>query len=253
MAAKFIFRLDDICPDMNYKNFQRIRDIFIKYNIKPIIGVIPDCKDELLKKQAQGNSIEADRFWKEIKELQDINGWEIALHGYDHVYINKNSGIFKTNNRAEFAGLSYELQEEKIKKGKMILESKGLEIKAFMAPSHSLDWNTVKALKQNEIYTVTDGISAFPYVKNDMLFIPQISSWPRKRIYGVDTICFHINCWTDKMFADLESFFANNKVEIIAFSAAKDIRGSFWLNKLVFVKVKVRRVLSFIKHKIFRR
>ena len=74
-----------------------------------------------------------------------------------------------------------------------------------------------------------------------------------KRIYGVDTICFHINCWTDKMFADLERFFANNKVEIVTFSVAKDIRGSFWLNKLVFVKVKVRRVLSFIKHKIFRR
>lgn len=253
MAAKFIFRLDDICPDMNYKNFQRIRDIFIKYNIKPIIGVIPDCKDELLKKQAQENSIEADRFWKEIKELQDINGWEIALHGYDHVYINKNSGIFKTNNRAEFAGLPYELQEEKIKKGKMILESKGLEIKAFMAPSHSLDWNTIKALKQNEIYAVTDGISAFPYVKNDMLFIPQISSWPKKRMFGVDTICFHINCWTDKMFIDLENYLQHHKPKVIAFSEAKNIKGSMLLNVVVFVKVKVRRVLSFVKHKILKK
>ena len=253
MGAKLVFRLDDICPDMNYKNFERIRDIFIKYNIRPLIGVIPNCRDEFLKEQSWGHSIEDDKFWKEIKTLQDIQGWEIALHGYDHVYISDDSGMFRTNKRAEFAGMPYKVQDEKIKEGKKILESKGLIIQAFMAPSHSLDWNTVKALKNNGIYAVTDGISAFPYMKNGMLFIPQISSWPKKRIFGIDTVCFHINCWTDKMFLDLEKYLRYYKPEIIAFSEAKNIRGNLLLNVIVSVKEKVRRGLSFVKHKILKK
>lgn len=253
MAAKYIFRLDDICPDMNYENFKRIRDIFIRYGIKPIIGVIPDCRDNVLKEQAQGNNLEIGRFWKEIKELQDNNGWEIALHGYDHVYVSKDSGIFKTNKRAEFAGLPYNVQEEKIYRGKKLLEAKGLTVKAFMAPSHSLDWLTVKALKHNTIYAVTDGLSAFPYLKQGMLFVPQISSWPKNRKFGIDTICFHINCWTDQMFEKLENFLEHNKIEIISFSDAKDIRGNSLINTLVFIKVKVRRALAFVKHEILKK
>ena len=250
MAAKYIFRLDDICPDMNYNNFVKIRNIFIKNNIKPIIGVIPCCKDNKLKKQSKGNSIEEDKFWKEIKELQDNKGWEIALHGYDHVYISKDSGIFKTNKRAEFAGIPYEVQVEKIEKGKRILESKGLDINAFMAPAHSLDWNTIEALKQNEIYVVTDELSAYPYVKNGVLFVPQIASWPKQRILGVDTICFHINTWPDDMFEKLEHFLMNNDIDIISFSDAKSLRGTWLLNKLVYLKVKIRRALAGIKHRI---
>ena len=253
MAAKYIFRLDDICPYMNYKNFIRIRDIFIKNNIKPIIGVIPYCKDSKLKKQSQGNFIEEDKFWEEIKNLQDDNGWEIAQHGYDHVYITEDSGIFKTNKRSEFAGVTYEVQVEKIDKGKKLLESKGLIVKAFMAPAHSLDLNTINELKGNGIFVVTDGISAYPYVKNDVLFVPQISSWPKIKKNGVDTVCFHINSWTDEMFERLEHFLLNNKIDIITFSDAKNIRGTCLLNKLVYIKVKIRRVLAKIKHSILER
>lgn len=253
MAAKIIFRLDDICPDMNYKNFRKIKELFFRYNIKPIIGVIPNCRDEVLKYQAQGDSVDEIKFWKEIKELQDEQGWDIALHGFDHVYISKDSGIFGTNKRAEFAGLPYDVQYKKIKEGKKILESKGLTVKAFMAPSHSLDWNTVKALKENGIFVITDGISAFPYVKNGMLFIPQISSWPQKRLYGIDTVCFHVNCWTDKMFEELKCFLEYNKPEVITLSEAKVIRGNWLLNVITFIKVKTRRVLAFIKHDILKK
>ena len=252
MAAKYIFRLDDICPDMNYNNFVRIKEIFIKYNIKPIIGVIPCCNDNKLRMQAQGHFVDEDKFWHEMKQLQDNNGWEIALHGYDHVYISKDSGIFKTNKRSEFAGLPYEVQIEKIEKGKRILESKGLNIRAFMAPAHSLDWNTIEALKQNEIYVVTDGLSAFPYVIRDVLFVPQISSWPKRKIIGVDTVCLHINTWTEKMFDKLEYFLNNNKIDIISFSEAKSTRGACLINSFVYFKVKMRRALSKVKHSILK-
>ena len=125
-----------------------------------------------------------------------------------------------------------------------------MDINAFMAPAHSLDWNTIEALKQNEIYVVTDGLSAYPYVKNGVLFVPQIASWPKQRILGVDTICFHINTWPDDMFEKLEHFLMNNDIDIISFSDAKSLRGTWLLNKLVYLKVKIRRALAGIKHRI---
>ena len=71
MSAKYIFRLDDISYDMNFENFCRVRDLFFKYNIKPIIGVIPCNKDKKLKSQIGKEKITEEFFWKMIKELQD--------------------------------------------------------------------------------------------------------------------------------------------------------------------------------------
>lgn len=42
MSAKYIFRLDDICPNMNWDNFYRLEEIFDKYDVKPVVGVIPN-------------------------------------------------------------------------------------------------------------------------------------------------------------------------------------------------------------------
>lgn len=187
MAYTQLFRIDDISWDMNYENFSRIRNLFFQYDIRPIIGVIPHNEDPKLKEQAGGNGIPQDRFWEEMRTLQQEHGWAIALHGYDHVYVTSDGGIFKTNPRAEFAGLPYGRQEEKIRKGKAILEENGLRIDAFMAPGYSLDWNTVEALKVNGITVVTDGLAAYPYRKRGVLFVPQVLPWPRIEACGVAT------------------------------------------------------------------
>ncbi len=211
MGKTYIFRLDDISWDMNYENFSRIRDLFFRYDVRPLIGVIPNNKDLTLKAQVGKRHLSEDEFWKEVYSLQREYGWAVALHGYNHVYVTDNGGIFGNHPYAEFAGLLYEHQEEKIQKGKAILEQHGLTIDAFMAPGHSLDWNTVKALKNNGIYTITDGIAAYPYRKRDMLFVPQVWSWPRKGILGIETVCFHINSWDSRRFERLESFFQKNQ------------------------------------------
>ncbi len=222
MAAKYIFRLDDISWDMNFDNFNRIKDLFFKYNIKPIIGVIPDNKDTKLKNQSK-NTIDEQLFWALIRKLQDEHGWSVSLHGYDHVYISNDSGLFKINNRAEFAGRPYDEQFIKIEKGKAILEEQGLIIQSFMAPAHSLDWNTVKALKSNGINCVTDGRTAFPYTKREVLFVPQMWPWPRKRLIGIQTVCLHINTWDSNMFDRLGLFLKNKREHIISFD---DILGN---------------------------
>jgi hypothetical protein len=45
---KILFRLDDICPKMNHAKFNQFKDLFMKYNVHPIIGVVPECRDDLL-------------------------------------------------------------------------------------------------------------------------------------------------------------------------------------------------------------
>lgn len=215
---KYIVRLDDISWDMNYENYERIKDLLKKYDVRPLIGVIPNNEDESLKEFVREKKIGKDCFWEEIRNVQGKEGWCVALHGYNHVYLTKDGGIFHINPRAEFAGLTYEKQNEKIKRGKLIFENEKIRIDAFMAPGHSLDWITVEALLNNEIRIVTDGFSYFPYKENGIWFVPQTSPWFRKGLIGVDTVCLHVNSWNDDHFDRLESFLRKNANKCIDFS-----------------------------------
>ena len=222
MAAKYIFRLDDISWDMNYEKFCRIRELFFRYQVKPLIGVIPQNRDIKLMSQVGERHLSEEQFWSMVRELQDNHGWDIALHGYDHVYVTDDSGIFGINPRAEFAGVPIEEQCDKITKGKSILLEQGLNIKAFMAPAHSLDWNTVEALKQNDITVITDGNGLFPYREREMLFIPAQWSILSRKTIGVHTFCIHVNSWQEKHFVRLERFLKKHKSDCITFSQAID-------------------------------
>lgn len=263
MGYTQLFRLDDISWDMNYENFSRIRDLFLKYDIRPLIGIIPHNEDAKLKKQAGDRGISQDRFWAEMLDLQQNHGWAVALHGYDHVYVTSDSGIFKINDRSEFAGLPYEQQEEKIRLGKAILESHGLCIDAFMAPAHSLDWNTVEALKKNNITVITDGRCAYPYWKNGVLFMPQVWSKPHRGVCGIFTACFHINSWADYRFQKLERFIQKHKECCGTFPeavrCAAEGRPPFWrpVNAIsrvgIFLGRKVLIIGSKIKYGLIRR
>ena len=206
----YIFRLDDISWCMNAPNFMRIRDLLIRYDIRPLIGVIPCNKDEKLINQAGKEIMPQEAFWQEMRILQDTYGWTIALHGFNHIYKTQNGGLFRINKRSEFAGIPYDEQCRMIREGKEILETHGLEVKAFMAPAHSLDWNTVAALRRNDIMVVTDGIAAYPYQKRGVWFIPQVATWPNKKAWGIESVCFHINEWNDKKFIQFEEFLQNN-------------------------------------------
>lgn len=208
MGVKYLFRMDDISWDMNYENFARIRDLFLQYDIKPIIGVIPKNENKLLKSQVGAVSISEERFWEEMRMLQREHGWAVALHGYNHIYVTNDGGIFHLRKDSEFAGLPFDEQEKKIREGKQILEQNGLTIDAFMAPSHSLDRATIEALKINGITTITDGNGVYPYTKRGVLFVPvtYVYPMPYRGICGVHTAMFHINTWDSSRFDRVELF-----------------------------------------------
>ena len=113
MICKYLLRFDDIAPNMNWRLFYKIKNFLIKYEIKPIIGVIPNNKDKELKKFPVCKL----NFFLEIKKLRSL-GWTIAMHGYEHLYFeNKIKDYLSMRVKSEFVGESFEVQNLKIKKG----------------------------------------------------------------------------------------------------------------------------------------
>ena len=78
----FLIRLDDIAENMKWEYMDEAEILFDRYNIKPVLGVIPINKDKELLSYPKKNM----NFWSQIRKWK-AKGWEIAMHGYTHVYI----------------------------------------------------------------------------------------------------------------------------------------------------------------------
>ena len=78
-----LIRFDDIAPNMNWELMNKCEELFFKYNIKPVLGVIPNNEDEELL----AFPLRKD-FWEKVRKWQSL-GWEIAIHGYNHRYTTK--------------------------------------------------------------------------------------------------------------------------------------------------------------------
>lgn len=204
---KTAVRLDDITPDMDHDKFEKVRSILDENGIRPLIGVVPYSKDETLRIEKPD-----DDFDKLIKDLQDA-GWIIALHGYNHLYTTKSKGIFPINSFSEFAGVDYDKQEVMIRQGLAQLREWGIEPTVFMAPGHTYDANTIKALKVNGIERITDGFGNRPYIRNGITFYP-ISSRRSDCISdkeGYSTYVLHTNTMSDKGIEDFADMIKNHR------------------------------------------
>jgi len=209
MFTKYIIRLDDACPTMNHKKWKRMEEILNNYNILPIVAVIPNNKDSKLMVDKENNN-----FWKEVKIWQQKN-WEIALHGFEHKYATKEAGIVPINNYSEFAGVSLEEQCYKIKEGINYFKQHNIECRAWIAPAHSFDENTIKALKQeSNISIISDGIAFNPYYQYEMYWVPQQLWKPREMKFGTWTICYHPDEMKEHDFIDLENFLKKNHKKV---------------------------------------
>ena len=50
---KMAVRLDDITPDMDWERFLACKEILDRHGIRPLIGVVPDNRDDLLKVKSE--------------------------------------------------------------------------------------------------------------------------------------------------------------------------------------------------------
>lgn len=106
--SKLILRLDDACPTMNTLQWDRMERLLQKYQIKPIVGIIPDNKDETF------DSPFDEAFWDKCLRWQE-NGWVIAQHGLHHkLRYHRAKGYFQlaVEHTTEFAGYPFEEQRE---------------------------------------------------------------------------------------------------------------------------------------------
>jgi len=205
-----IIRLDDISPFINMNRFSIFMKVLGEYNIPAVLGVVPfHLGKEKIEKIAP------------LLHFLEDKGYEIAQHGYTHDQLSENAGFLGMKKSSEFAGLPFEIQAERINKGKEIMEKAGFSPTTFIPPWHTYDTNTIRALKTEGFRVLNDNYPCWgvdnrfiggyirmlqrrPKEINGLVFIPQQYSIPIRYLnlahltailrinYGVVTLCYHL-------------------------------------------------------------
>tara|TARA_B100000575_G_C23024346_1_gene589878 strand:- start:211 stop:939 length:729 start_codon:yes stop_codon:yes gene_type:complete len=241
---KILIRFDDIAENMNWHLMEKCEKIFDELNIKPVMGVIPNNKDKDLLVYPK-----KENFWQIVKKWQS-KGWEIAMHGYNHIYDNDTNkkDFFEYGGRSEFYGHSLDKQSNKIKKGLEIFKKNNIKIRTFFSPNHTYDFNTFEALKLSGINEVIDGYGLKPYLENNIKFIPQLFYKPFFLPFGLQTTQIHLNYWTENEFNKFSQLIYKNKKQIISYDDALKLLSEKSSDK--FLNKIIKGVLIF-KRKIF--
>jgi predicted deacetylase len=192
-ASRYLLRFDDVCPSMNWPVWNSIEALLQRFDIRPILAVIPDSRDPKLSFQPPD-----PHFWEKVRSWQSRN-YAIAVHGYQHLYVNQNPGMLRLKRASEFAGLSFETQEDLLKRALMVFAEKGVRADVWVAPSHSFDETTVAVLAKQGIRIISDGLWPWPFTDHrGITWIPTQLPWFEEKSYGVWTVCCHHNSWTAK-------------------------------------------------------
>jgi len=248
MKGKLVIRIDDVHPKMNWENFKYFTSKLLKRNQVGLLGVIPDCRDPKL---AFGEY--QPEFWDYIRFLK-ANNWEIAQHGYQHLYDTKGGSILVGFDQSEFSSHDFSTQVMKLKQGKNILSMEGLETDIFMAPGHHFDDVTLNALTSTGFKYITDGHAFFSFNHEslNLIFVPQLISRPHGMFFGVYSTCCHL----DKMkVTEIDNFLdKTNKYNIISFSDALTFKhplGTEVLSKSIAGSaINLKRIINFRKKQL---
>lgn len=249
MKSKYLIRVDDACPTMDREKWSLFEQIFDDLGIRPIVAVIPDNKDP-----KQMISEDDGSFWDVVGRWKK-KGWEIALHGYDHVYVTHEGGLVPLNKKSEFAGLPLHTQEEKIKAGIEIFRQHGITPRVWVAPSHTFDMNTLSALKEHSpIRVISDGLSYRPFQRYGFAWLP-LQLWKVKpRAAGLYTVCYHPSAMTLETIKHEEERLRSVSKHIITTDDALNLTANEYCTTdriyehCFLIKTRLFTVLSRIKH-----
>lgn len=241
--VKYLYRIDDIHPQMMWDRFYEIMEIFGEYDTVPLLGLIPDNRDESIMFDPEN-----PEYYDIIKSLVESGKAQICQHGFTHVYTtvqnSVNQYLYGRVSPSEFANLSYETQYQMIQEGRHKLQSAGLYTDSWMAPSHTNDKRTFRVLKNLGFKYVTDGIALFPYEKYGLIFIPQQIWEPKKEFgCGVFTICLHLDDLTDELIEEIRQHLESDD-HIISFEEAVDLP-RLWYYPLINNLYKGKRIVYF--------
>ena len=211
-----LIRLDDIAENMNWDLMKKLELLFEKYAIKPVLGVIPENKDNELFVYPKKNN-----FWEQVR-IWKSKGWEIAMHGNNHIYDKfcSKTDYLGLGGNSEFCSHTYENQLEKIKCGLDKFNNENINIKTFFAPNHTFDENTLLALKKCGITEIVDGYGLMPYEENGIKFIPQLFYKMIAFPFGIQSFQIHLNYFKQDDFDNLKKFVELNSKKIITYDKA---------------------------------
>jgi predicted deacetylase len=196
---------------MNWRIWERVEATLARNDVKPIIAVVPDNRDPALTIDPP-----APDFWERVRHWQS-QGWGIALHGYQHIYVNTQRGMLGLMPHSEFATLPEAEQRRKISAGVAILKEHGITPDAWIAPSHSFDEVTLKALMAEGISVVSDGLALDVYTDSmGAIWIPQQMPCFRPRRKGTWTVCYHHNNWSPSRIDDFEREVGEYRSKIVS-------------------------------------
>ena len=165
---------------MDHRRWSMVEKVLDEFAIRPIVAVVPDNKDPKLDVDARSES-----FWNTVRSWA-AKGWAVAMHGHTHVmHPTTEPLLLPFYQRSEFAGLTLDQQAEKIRTSRRIFLEQGVDPKIWVAPAHSFDSLTLKALAaETPIRIVSDGIAWNTYYRRD--FIGFLSSCGNLRGAGRD-------------------------------------------------------------------
>lgn len=140
-----VFRNDDPSAISNPEQERKVLEIFKKYHVPQVVGVIP--VRVRLDGDSQGSQpyylVDNTEMFTLLKQCQQEGLIEIAQHGYTHETNYLNRQRFR---ESEFQGLPYEEQHKRITQGKHLLEQWfGVSINTLIMPWNRYDAETVWA------------------------------------------------------------------------------------------------------------
>jgi len=208
VSARYLVRFDDICPTMDWAIWGRIEALLGQLGIQPIMAIVPDNRDPMLEVAPA-----VDDFWERVRRWQAA-GWFIALHGYQHQYVTKDPGLVGLNPFSEFAGLPIETQKRKLGYAMEVFRRNGVRADGWVAPAHSFDQATVRALLEVGIDVISDGFFRRPVRHLGATWIPQQIWRFRPMPAGVWTVCLHPNSLGEPGFEALRHNLARYAAKI---------------------------------------
>lgn len=211
--TRYLFRLDDACPWMDHARWASLEALFDRFQIKPIVGVVPCCADPDLRVAPEDPG-----FWDRVRGWQS-KGWSIGLHGYDHVFTGRNRGLVPLNDYTEFSGRPEKEQRDKIRLAWAELIAQGLFPQVWVAPAHTFDKTTLLCLQEETpIRVISDGLSSRPFQRYGMTWVPQQMWRTRTAPPGVWTICLHPNEMDQEALLEVEGFLRASGPQVVSIS-----------------------------------
>ena len=175
LAAKdisVVFRYDDFTLTHDTQN-EKIVQLFQKYNIPLVLGVIPF--------DASGNVIlqENFAFLPLLKQGVQNQTIEIALHGFNHA---------KMSSIGEFGNVPMEEQSRRINLGKQFLDNVfQYETVTFIPPWNAYDENTLKVMGKSGMKIISSSLTVNqPYSNEEISYFPHTIDKPALLIPTLD-------------------------------------------------------------------